>query len=67
MTVSSPAGVDAYKVAGTKPDNCWKPAVWRSVGAADRWLTGINVIKGRGRENQCLDRAAVIGGAAAPL
>lgn len=51
MSVSSPAAVGAFELAETKPDNCRKPTVWRSVGAADRWLTGMCVIKGRERES----------------
>lgn len=51
MSVSLPASVDAYKVAETEPDNCWKPTVWRSVEAADRWSTGMCVIKGREGES----------------
>lgn len=42
-----PPAVGAFKVAETKPDNCWEAAAPRSVGAADRWLTGMRVIKGR--------------------
>lgn len=47
MSVSLPAAVDVFKLSKTRPDNCWKPTVWRSVGAADRWLTGMYVIKGK--------------------
>ncbi len=66
MRVSSPAAVDAFKLAETKPDNCRKPTVWRSVGAADRWLTGMCVIKGR--EGESLPgQSGCDRGAAAPL
>lgn len=53
----SAAAVDAYKVAETKTDNCWRLTVWRSVGAADRWPTGMRAIKGwRGRISAWTER-----------
>lgn len=66
MSVSSPAAVGAFELAETKPDNCRKPTVWRSVGAADRWLTGMCVIKGRERES-APGQSGCDRGAAAPL
>lgn len=66
MSVSSPAAVGAFELAETKPDNCRKPTVWRSVGAADRWLTGMCVIKGRERES-APGQSGCDRGAAVPL
>lgn len=51
VSVSLPAAGDSFKIAEMKPDNCWKPTVWRSVEAADRWPTGMSVIKRTGRES----------------
>lgn len=49
-----------------KPDNCWEPTARRSVGAADRWLTGMRVIKGREGES-VLGQSGCDRGAACPL
>lgn len=70
MSVSSPAAAaaDALKLAETKADNCGSPTVVRSVRAVDRCRTGMCVCDQGEREGGSgLDKAAVIGGAAAPL
>lgn len=66
MSGSSPAAVDSFKIAEMKPDNCWKPTVWRSVEAADRWPTGMSVIKRTGKES-VPGQSSSDQGAAAPL
>lgn len=66
MSGSSPAAVDSFKIGEMKPDNCWKPTVWRSVEAADRWPTGMSVMKRTGKES-VPGQSSSDQGAAAPL